>query len=119
MMVYPILAKLKIYPFRQLFGKFHPYVFGGGGAYHARIDIQFVGSSQFGVPSEESETAFSYAFGGGFDWPIAEKVGLELHAQYLPIDFNDALIGVNDWSSLTITVGIKYLFEPKKNNRNR
>jgi opacity protein-like surface antigen len=121
LMVYPILAKLKFYPFREVAGRFHPFLFGGGGIYHARHDIQIIGSSTIaaGFLDEESATSFSYALGGGFDWPVSKQVGLEFHTQYLPINFGDALIGVKDWSSLTFTVGVKYLFEPNPNDNKR
>ena len=51
--------------------------------------------------------------GGGLDWPLASVIGLDLNVQYMPINFSNKLIGENDYSSLTITVGVKYLFSSK------
>ena len=59
---------------------------------------------------EASETTFDYVVGGGMDWPVASIVAMDFQVQYMPIDFSEELIGVRDYSSFTITVGVKYLF---------
>jgi opacity protein-like surface antigen len=115
--IYPILAKLRIYPLGAHTGQFYPYVMAGGGIYYGRHDIQITAGwdayyrSQFG---QDSETDFNYVLGGGIDWPVASVVALELNAQYMPVKFSGDLIGVRDYSSLTITVGAKYLFKSMK-----
>jgi opacity protein-like surface antigen len=117
LVVYPVLAKLKLYPFGSLSGKFHPYLFAGGGIYYGKHDIQIVSGfssylrQQFG---ETSKTTFDYLIGGGLDWPLASIVALGFQVQYMPIGFSGELVGVRDYSSLTITVGAKYLFRSKK-----
>lgn len=111
--VYPILLKLKAYPLGTLARKFHPYVLAGGGIYYGKHSIQIIDSyegllrANFG---EESQTTLGYVLGGGVDWPLASVIGLDLNVQYMPIDFGDPLIAVKDYSSLTITVGVKYFF---------
>jgi opacity protein-like surface antigen len=111
--VYPILLKLKAYPLGTWGDKFHPYVLGGGGVYYGKHSIQIVDSyegllrANFG---EESQTTLGFVFGGGVDWPLASVIALDLNVQYMQIDFSDPLIAVEDYSSLTITVGVKYLF---------
>lgn len=118
MQIYPILAKLKIYPFAGSTGQFYPYLLAGGGVYYGRHDIQITAGwnayyrATFG---EDSETDFNYVLGGGIDWPVASVVALDLNAQYLPVKFSGDLIGVRDYSSLTITIGVKYLFKNMKN----
>jgi opacity protein-like surface antigen len=118
--VYPILVKAKVYPFSSLGVKFHPYLLAGGGVYYGKHSIQIVGSydallhANFG---EDSETTLGYVLGGGIDWPLASVVALDLNAQYMPIDFGNPLIAVKDYSSLTITVGVKYLFVSKKEDK--
>jgi len=116
LLVYPMLLKLKLYPLEQWSFKFHPYLTVGGGIYHARHDIQIASGAYYYSTfyEEESKTSLNYVLGGGFDWPVATTIGLEFSAQYMPINFSKALIGVTDWSSLTITIGAKYLFESKK-----
>jgi opacity protein-like surface antigen len=110
--LYPILAKLKFYPFSGARGKLFPYLLAGGGFCYGRHDIQFTFGfdayyrAQFGG---ESETDFTYVVGGGFDWPLAGVIGLDLNVQYMPVKFSDNLIGVRDYSALTIAVGVKYL----------
>jgi opacity protein-like surface antigen len=117
MQIYPILAKLRIYPLGDHTGGFYPYLMAGGGIYYGRHDIQIATGwdayyrAEFG---EDSETDFNYVLGGGIDWPVASVVALELSAQYMPVEFSGDLIGVRDYSSLTITVGAKYLFASMK-----
>jgi len=118
--VYPVLMKLRVYPFAGLSGSIHPYVFAAGGVYYGKHSISIVNSyegllrANFG---EESQTALGYALGGGIDWPLASVVALDLNIQYLPIDFGDPLIAVEDYSSVTITVGVKYLFFSKNEDK--
>jgi len=122
LIVYPILAKLKLYPLSGSTPKLHPYLLLGGGVYHARHDIQFAtgGTASF-LPflEEDSETSLGFVIGGGVDMPLASVIALEINAQYMPIKQSTALIGVDDWSSLTITVGVKYLYksEDRKDKR--
>ncbi|HUV31001.1 MAG TPA: outer membrane beta-barrel protein [Acidobacteriota bacterium] len=114
LIVYPVLLRLRYYPLSALNPKYHPYLSVGGGIYHARHDIQYASGQYAGFAAfyeEASETSFDFVVGGGFDWPVAAAVGLEFNAQYMPIRFGSAIIGVNDWSSLTFTVGVKYLFD--------
>jgi hypothetical protein len=123
MMIYPILIKMKWYPFGALSGKFFPYLVAGGGLYHGRHDIQIATGydaylrAEFG---EDSQTKFDYVLGGGMDWPLASVVALDLQANYMPVSFSSDLVGIRDYSGLTITVGVKYLFtsndEKKRNN---
>ena len=120
MQIYPMLAKLKFYPFGKRAPKFHPYLLAGGGIYYGRHDILITAGwdayfrREFG---EDSETRFSYVLGCGFDWPLATVVALDLQAQYMPVKFSGDLVGTRDYSSLTITVGVKYLFSAKKDNQ--
>lgn len=111
--LYPILAKLKVYPFSRSVAGIYPYVMAGGGFYYGRHDIQFVNGinayyrAEFG---RTSQTDFNYVLGGGADWPVASVVAIDLNAQYMAVKFSENLIGVRDYSSLTVTVGVKYLF---------
>jgi opacity protein-like surface antigen len=115
--IYPILAKIKLYPLGAKSSKFFPYFIAGGGVYYGRHSIQIVSGydaymrQNFG---EDSRTKFTYVMGGGFDWPLASTVALDFQAQYMPIDFSGDLVGVNDYRAWTITVGVKYLMAPKK-----
>jgi outer membrane protein W len=119
LLVYPILAKFKLYPVGMVANRFHPYVMAGGGLYYGRHDVQIVStqSAFFTAFDEDSETTFNYVVGGGFDWPLASVVGLDLNVQYMPIEFSNDLIDVRDYSSFTVTVGVKYLFSPQREKR--
>jgi outer membrane protein W len=122
LLMYPILAKVKLYPLGGAAVKFHPYLLAGGGVYYGRHDIQMVsgtGDYFYSVFDEASETTLGWVVGGGVDWPLASVVALDLNAQYMPINFSKALIDVKDYSSLTITVGVKYLFHSSDNNKAR
>ena len=116
LVVYPILAKLKLYSPVPLFGSFHPFVMAGGGFYFGRHDVQIVSTSTnlYTVFDDDSENGFSWVAGGGFDWPLADVVGLDCTFQYMPIDYSSELIGINDYSAFTITVGAKYFWQSKK-----
>ena len=122
MMIYPILAKLRIYPFGAHTGQFYPYLIAGGGIYYGRHDIQITsGWTAYyrAALGQDSETDFNYVLGGGIDWPVASVVALELSAQYMPVKFSSGLIGIRDYSSLTVTVGAKYMFKSMKNKDSR
>jgi opacity protein-like surface antigen len=122
LLVYPILAKLKLYPLSGSTPKLHPYLLLGGGVYHVRHDIQFAtgGTASF-LPflEEDSETSLGFVVGGGVDMPLASVIALELNAQYMPIKQSTALIGVDNWSSLTFTIGVKYLYRSKDKKDHR
>ena len=115
MVLYPILLKARFYPLGAAHTRFHPYMFAGGGMYYGKHDVQII-DNYVGLTAdldESSETVFSYVLGAGVDWPLAEVIALDLQAQYMPIDFSKDLVGVKDYSSFTITIGVKYLFFAK------
>lgn len=116
LVIYPILGKLKLYSPVPLFGSFHPYVMAGGGFFYGRHDVQIVSTSTYlySVFDDDSESGFSWVAGGGFDWPLADVIGLDCTFQYMPIDFSSDLIGIHDYSAFTISVGVKYLWQSKK-----
>lgn len=116
LLVYPVLAKAKVYPLGQFGGRFNPYGMIGLGVYYGKHDVQIVnsGNAFTHIFEEASQTSIDYVVGAGFDWPLASMIGLEGQAQYMPISFSNELIDVDDYSSLTITVGVKYLFSSKK-----
>ncbi len=119
MVIYPILLKARFYPLGASHTRFHPYVFAGGGMYYGKHDVQIVANA-LGLQADldqSSETKFSYVVGGGVDWPVAEMVALELNTQYMPIKFSKNLVGAKDYSSFTITIGVKYLFSAKGNKK--
>lgn len=119
MVIYPILLKARLYPLGASHTKFHPYIFGGGGMYYGKHDVQII-DNYAGLTADldqSSETVFSYVVGGGVDWPLAEVIALDMQMQYMPIDFSKDLVGVRDYSSFTITIGVKYLFFAKGNRK--
>ncbi len=119
LLVYPILLKARVYPVGKVGGRFYPYLLAGAGLYYARHDIQIVSSSYgfYGFIEEDSETRFGYVVGGGFDWPLASVVALDFNVQYMPIDYSTKIIGITDYSSLTVTIGVKYLFSSDKDKK--
>lgn len=113
-LVYPMLLNLKFYPLASMNLKFQPYLTVGGGLYYGRRNVQLTTSYYYSEFEEESSTKFNYSLGGGFDWPIAHSIGLDLNIRYLPIEFSDDLVAVSDYSAFTIAVGIKYLYSSGK-----
>lgn len=111
--LYPFQVKGKFYPLGASKGRMFPYVTAGAGVYHGRHDIQF--SSDPYMVNGNSKTAFSYSVGGGIDYEATKMVGIDLNISYLPVKFSDELFEVKDYRALTVTVGVKYLFQsPKK-----
>lgn len=110
--IYPILLQLKVYAPPIMNGKLYPYIAAGGGIYYARNSIQVTDEYYYAQFREASETDFNYVLGAGFDYVLASQIGLDFTAKYMPINFSDRLVGVKDYSALTITVGVKYLYLP-------
>ena len=119
LILYPILAKIKTYPFKQGLGSLNPYLIVGGGICYARHDLFAASSESFysGYLEEESAVSGSLVFGGGVDRPLASVIGLDFQVEYISVGFSEGMFRAKDWSGLTVTVGVKYLFEPKKKNK--
>lgn len=117
-MVYSVLLHGKLYPFGGSGWRLQPYFTAGGGLYYARRSVQFSTSDLYyyypGL-DEESRTDFSYALGGGFDLPVSSQIGLDLNIRYLPVVFGDPLMTIEDYSAVTVTIGVKYLYSGPSN----
>ena len=77
--------------------------------YYGRRSTQ-ISTTRFLVTRDESSTDFYYSVGGGIDVPLANSLGLELNAKYMPINFSKSLITIEKYDGLSITIGIKYLY---------
>jgi len=118
LIVYPILAQLKVYPLSKINSKFQPFFTGGGGVYFGRRDVQIIRGTVLNPYYEfqgETQTEFNFAFGGGFDWLLSDRFGIEFSSKYMPISFGEPLVGVKKYDGLSIMVGIKY-FKSKNTN---
>ncbi|MBN1211279.1 MAG: outer membrane beta-barrel protein [candidate division Zixibacteria bacterium] len=115
LVVYSMLAHVKLYPLPRLFGRFYPYLTAGGGLYYGRHDVQFTTNYDFfRVFDEKSGTDFNYALGGGIDWPLSSVFGLDLNVKYMPITLSKELVEITDFDALSVSVGVKYLFNTGK-----
>lgn len=108
--IYPILAQVKLYPFPNSRLRFHPYVAAGGGMYIGRRGVQFTNAWYDTNWEEETEVAFNFAVSAGADWPLTQKLGLETQVSYMPINFSDQLLTIEDYDAIAVTIGIKYLY---------
>ncbi len=110
-----MLIQAKLYPMASLKPKFQPYFTLGGGLYYARRNVQLT-TATFTNSGFEQETAtkLGYSIGGGFDWPIANSIGLDLNFRYMPIEFSDPIVTVNDYTAFTLALGVKYLYSSGK-----
>jgi outer membrane protein W len=115
-LVHPILLQLKFYPLASLKAKFQPYLLAGGGLYYGRRSVQFTTSSYvyYYDLAEQSGTDFSYALGGGIDWPLGAAIGLEIGVKYMPIEFSKGLQTIRNYDAVAFTIGVKYLYSSKK-----
>jgi len=114
LMVYPFLAQLKLYPLSKSKATLKPYLVAGGGMYYARQSVQFSTSYYEPFRNEKSEIDFNYVVGGGFDYAFNENIVFEVNTKYFPINFSNSLLRISDYSAVTITIGIKYIFEKHK-----
>lgn len=115
-LVHPILLQLKLYPLASVKLRFQPYLSAGGGLYYGRRTVQFTTSGDvyyFGV-EEQSGTNLNYVLGGGIDWPIGKKIGLEAGIKYMPIEFSKGLQTIRDYDAIAFTIGVKYLYRSKE-----
>lgn len=109
--VYPILVQLKLYAPFTFSRRIQMYVSGGGGVYYGRNSIQITNESYYATGyRESSDTDLNFVFGGGLEYILMSQFALDANVKYMPITFGDTLLGVEDWSATTITVGVKYLF---------
>ena len=114
--LYPINVRLKLYPLAGTQSPYQPYVMAGGGLHIGKNNIQF-SSDYYASYYERSVTDFDFVFGGGLDWPISTKIALDIQAAYLPMKFSKELFGAQDYSGVTITVGVKYLLPSLKGKK--
>lgn len=110
LMVYPILIQAKFYPLTGSSSKIQPFIGGGGGLYYGRRNIQITQNFYYTLAQieGETETDFNIVALGGFDYKLSETLALDFTTKYMPINFSDLLVGENDYSALTFTVGIKF-----------
>ncbi|MFZ1685320.1 MAG: outer membrane beta-barrel protein [Candidatus Zixiibacteriota bacterium] len=113
LILYPMQARLKLYPLARSNSSIQPYLMAGGGIIHGRNNIQF-SNDYYAEFNEQSATTVNFTLGGGLDFPISHQIGLDLNANYLPIHFSKELFAIKNYSALTVTVGVKYLYTSKK-----
>ncbi len=117
----PVLTQFRIYPFASVNSKIQPWISGGGGMYFGRRSIQFIDLGEsygdyYGDFTEDNQTKFNYTLGGGFDWILGKSIALEASGRYMPLSFDEGLALIDSYDALSITVGIKYVFEIKKDS---
>lgn len=112
LIIYPMLVQAKFYPFSFFHSRFQPYITGGGGMYYGSRSTQ-ISTTGFLVRLDESGTDFYYSIGGGIDVPLANSLGLELNAKYMPINFSNSLIAIEKYDGLSITIGLKYFIRQR------
>jgi len=114
MMVYGLQISTKYYPDFLKGGSIFPYLQAGGGVYIGHRTVQFTNAG-FSYSNWEEETGFTanYVVGAGADISLATNIGMDITAKYVPIKFSKALVTIKDFSTVTVTVGVKYLIDPK------
>lgn len=107
--LYPLQFSLKFYPLGPLsISNLHPFVQSGFGFSIANQSIRRLGSFRGG---SNTQTDLDIMFGGGFDIPVAEKIGITVAGKYHRIDFGNAqFLGASDFSGYSFSAGIVYLF---------
>ncbi len=119
LVVYPFTLAARIYPLIGSDSRLQPFLLGGGGIFWGRRTVQF-STDVFNViyqREDDSQTDFNYMIGGGVDYLAFDNFSLDLTARYMPIEFSDNLVTVQDYSALAITFGVKYHYRPAKQKR--
>ncbi len=117
--IYPTLLQMKLYLLSMTDIRIQPYVFGGGGLYYGRRSTQVSSSGYVYLDDQESEAAFHYSFGGGFDWPLSNSLAADLNIKYMPIMFTKTFVAINDYKGIGFTLGIKYIYSFNNGERSR
>ncbi len=117
--IYPVLLQMKLYLLSMTDIRIQPYIFGGGGLYYGWRSTQVSSSGYIYMDDRESEAAFHYSFGGGFDWPLSKSLAAGLNIKYMPIMFTKTFLAINDYKGIGITLGIKYLYSFKNGERSQ
>ncbi len=113
LVIYPILLQFRAYPFARSNWRLQPYALFGGGMYYGRRNVQFTNSSYYYSHwEEESGTDFNVVFGGGFDYRMSGKFGLDFAFKYMPITFSKSLVTIEKYDAVTVTFGGRYRFNP-------
>jgi hypothetical protein len=116
LLVTPILLQFRLYPTIKHNAKLYPFLTVGGGAYLGRRSVQFTTDSYaatYGGFRDDSQTEFNFTAGGGIDCRISRQLALELQGKYMPIHFKQLAL-VENYTAMTITIGVKYLYLPSK-----
>ncbi|MEK7775184.1 MAG: hypothetical protein AAB305_04800 [Candidatus Zixiibacteriota bacterium] len=114
--VTPLLLQCRYYPVMGQSAKIFPFLTAGGGVYFGRRSVQFTTdsyASTYDGFNDESQTEFNYVLGGGIDFRLSRSIALELQSKYMPIHFKQLAL-VENYTALTITIGVKYLYLPSK-----
>jgi hypothetical protein len=116
LVLYPILLSFKYYFASPTGSGMRPYLQVGGGLYYGRQGVQFTNDPFFAF-NQDSEVTLNYVAGGGLEWPVSGSLALEFNARYMPVNFGEDLVLVQDYQAVTVTAGIVYLFSATKNPR--
>jgi opacity protein-like surface antigen len=114
LLVTPLLLQCRYYPVMGQNAKIFPFLTAGGGVYFGRRSVQFSTNSYastYGGFNDDSQSELNYVVGGGIDYRVSRSIALELQSKYMPIHFRQLAL-VENYTALTITFGVKYLYLP-------
>jgi hypothetical protein len=97
---------LRVEPAIALTDKF--YVLGLAGYENWRSDMAYMSDAASGATVRVPIDYLDYAFGGGFDWDFASRVGL--HGRYKWMRHEDGFFSANDWTNTVVSGEIKMWF---------
>lgn len=109
--LYPLLAQLKLSPLALPNHTVLPFILAGGGVAVGRQNSEFAINdvSYYDLwDAEKTRAAIIGVIGGGCDFIVAEQIGINVVAKYIPIKFGGELAGLKDFSGMSFGVGISY-----------
>lgn len=113
--LYPIMLGAKFYPFYAVkTSPLHLFLQPAVGIVIGRQNVvDYDESLGLGIVIDESRARFTYSLGLGFDWPVADQIGLTGNFKYTPVKFGEELARVSDYSGWSLTFGVGYIFSRK------
>jgi hypothetical protein len=109
--LYPLVAQLKLSPLAVPNHTVLPFILAGGGVAVGRQNPEFaINSVTYDElwKADRTEAVIIGVIGGGCDFIVADQIGINVVAKYIPIKFGSELAGLKDFSGMSFGVGISY-----------
>ncbi len=111
--IFPVQLGARLSPFTNQFPlKAKPYFEGGGALVIGRETVAgayydpFLG--QFTDGTLNTETDWTWWFGGGAEIPLSPKIHIDLMGKYISNQFSGDIAGIQDFTGFQASIGVSY-----------